>query len=84
MVKRMFYYNILYNPSVYCWSFAVFWFFGFFSNVLASGSADNQIILWDMSTGQDVKTLKQNKDKVQTLSWHPHEKQTLLSGSSDK
>jgi len=28
--------------------------------------------------------LEQHEDKVQTLEWHPYEKQTLLTGSSDK
>lgn len=53
-------------------------------NVVASGSADSTVLLWDILTGNVVATMSRFKDKVQSLQWHPFEPNNLLSGSCDK
>ncbi|XP_076312547.1 periodic tryptophan protein 1 homolog [Tachypleus tridentatus] len=53
-------------------------------HILASGSADNRVAIWDLAEGTPVVMLESHHDKVQTLKWHPQEAQTLLTGSCDK
>jgi len=52
--------------------------------ILASGGADSTVLLWDMTQGNPVHCLKHHRDKVQSISWHPVEAQSLLTASFDK
>ena len=46
-------------------------------NILASGSADNTIKLWDMNTQECLNTYTHHAGKVQALSWHAADPQYL-------
>ena len=50
---------------------------------LASGSDDNTIKFWDVTTGREIRTLKGHSSVVLSVSFSPDGK-TLASGSSDK
>jgi WD40 repeat protein len=52
-------------------------------HVLASGSVDQTVLLWDLNGAQIASTLKAHQEKVQTLAWHPFEAQNLLTGCCD-
>ncbi|XP_053601828.1 periodic tryptophan protein 1 homolog [Plodia interpunctella] len=54
-----------------------------FTHVLASGSADNTVLLWDLDQGTPHTKLSYFQDKVQSVCFHPLEAQTLLTGSMD-
>ncbi|GFQ67191.1 periodic tryptophan protein 1 homolog [Trichonephila clavata] len=52
-------------------------------NILASGSADSSIIMWDLQEGTALKKFNFHTGKVQALQWHPFESHFLLSGCTD-
>lgn len=52
--------------------------------VLASGSVDKSIILWDLQALKMATRIKNHTDKVQSVQWHPVETFSLLSGSADQ
>lgn len=52
--------------------------------LLASGSADKTIKLWDLSTTKCAKSYFFHTDKVCSIKWHPKETTVLLSGSYDR
>jgi len=56
--------------------------------MLASGSADRTVKLWDLSRDQREGAFrnfdKLHKDKVQAVQWNPAEPAVLLSGSYDR
>ena len=54
-----------------------------FRHVLASGSVDQTVLLWDLNGAKIASTLTAHQEKVQTLSWHPFEAQNLLTGCCD-
>ncbi|KAF2078274.1 hypothetical protein CYY_000464 [Polysphondylium violaceum] len=53
-------------------------------NILASGSSDKTIKVWDITTQQCLNSFTHHKDKIQALQWNPQEKTALLAGSFDK
>lgn len=55
-----------------------------YCHVLASGSVDNTVLLWDLDTCLPSTKLDQFTDKVQSIKWHPNETHQLLTGSADK
>ncbi|ORY42359.1 WD40 repeat-like protein [Rhizoclosmatium globosum] len=56
-------------------------------SLLASGSADTTIKLWDLGSSTPevaIRSFNNHKNKVQGLAWNPTEGQVLLSGGYDK
>ncbi|XP_023331435.1 periodic tryptophan protein 1 homolog, partial [Eurytemora carolleeae] len=53
-------------------------------HILASGSVDQTVLLWDLGQKSVASTLKYHKEKVQSLAWHPFDPQTLATGCCDK
>ncbi|XP_051170359.1 periodic tryptophan protein 1 homolog [Leptopilina boulardi] len=55
-----------------------------FTHILASGSVDKTVLLWDLENGTPVTKLSLFNDAVQTIQWHPINAHHLLTGSIDK
>jgi WD40 repeat protein len=51
--------------------------------ILATGSADCTAKLWDISTGQCLKTLSEHTDKIMGIAWSP-DGQILATASADQ
>ncbi|PHJ23336.1 wd g-beta repeat-containing protein, partial [Cystoisospora suis] len=52
--------------------------------ILASGSADDTVKLWDLTTARCLYTYRHHTNKVQSIRWHPVEEAVLLSASFDR
>jgi periodic tryptophan protein 1 len=55
-----------------------------YRNILASGSADHTVKVWDVTTQQVQHTFTHHTDKVQSVQWHPTEGWLLATGSYDR
>ena len=53
------------------------------SRLLASGSADNAIILWNVNTGRFVARFTGNKNSIKAVAFSPVDNSMLVSGGSD-
>lgn len=53
------------------------------SKILISGSRDKTIKMWELETGELIRTLKGHTDGVHTLALSP-DGQIIASGSADK
>lgn len=53
-------------------------------NVLASGSADTTVKIWDITKQENANTFTHHTDKVQAVAWHPTEGTLLATGSYDR
>lgn len=53
-------------------------------HVLASGSVDQTVLLWDLENCKPVTKLNSFNEKIQSLKWHPQETHQLLTGCADK
>lgn len=53
-------------------------------NMLASGSADTSVKVWDITTQQCLYTMGHHNDKVQCVRWNPAETTVLASASFDR
>ena len=54
-----------------------------YRQALASGSADNTVKIWDVTSQSCSHTFTHHTDKVQTVLWHPVEGWLLSTGSFD-
>ncbi|XP_014473134.1 PREDICTED: periodic tryptophan protein 1 homolog [Dinoponera quadriceps] len=55
-----------------------------YTHVLASGSVDKTVLLWDLENCKPVTKLDSFSEEVASLKWHPQETHRLLTGCLDK
>ncbi|XP_011297551.1 periodic tryptophan protein 1 homolog [Fopius arisanus] len=54
-----------------------------YTHVLASGSVDQSVLLWDLENGTPVTKINHFAEKVQSIAFHPSETHHLLTGCAD-
>lgn len=54
------------------------------THVLASGSADNTVKLWDMNEEKGLESFNHHTDKVQCVKWHPAEHAIMMTAGFDR
>jgi periodic tryptophan protein 1 len=53
-------------------------------NLLASGSADHSVKVWDLTRASCMLTLRHHEAEVQNVQWHPRDSAVLSSASYDR
>lgn len=55
-----------------------------FPHILASGSVDQSVLLWDLDNGSPSTKFSNFEEKVQSVEWHSDKTHLLLTGSADE